>query len=251
MKKNSKGLFFAKIDRGRVRVTNEDQAAALTNSNGDILLAVCDGMGGHQKGDYASRLAINMLQEAFRNKKSFKFIFLAKIWLKNVINEINKTIYSEGFNNEDYKDMGTTLICCLLIKESLIVANVGDSRAYNVRYDSLKRLSEDQTYVNYLYRTGQISIDEIKTRIDRHVLMNAIGICPHVDADIRVYPNIGNPVLLCSDGLYNNISEREILMILKSDDRIESKVETLINVANSNGGSDNIAISYWERIDND
>lgn len=248
MKKTIKGQFYAKIDRGRVRVTNEDQALAIANASGDVLLAVCDGMGGHKKGDYASRMAINLLIDAFKKKNSFNYIYFARYWLSSTIKRINAVIYNESFTRDDYKDMGTTMVVALLIKDTVIIANVGDSRAYGVRYESLRRLTEDQTYVDYLYRMGKISEDEIKTRLDRHVLMNAVGIFPSLSIDIKMYPNIGNPILLCSDGLYNNISEKDIHAILHSDDRIETKVETLISVANANGGSDNMAVAYWETI---
>ncbi len=248
MKKTIKGQFYAKIDRGRVRVTNEDQALAIANASGDVLLAVCDGMGGHKKGDYASRMAINLLADAFKKKSSFNYIYYARYWLTSTIKRINAAIYNESFTRDDYKDMGTTMVVALLIKDTVIIANVGDSRAYGVRYESLRRLTEDQTYVDYLYRMGKISEEEIKTRLDRHVLMNAVGIFPSLSIDIKMYPNIGNPILLCSDGLYNNISEKDIHAILHSDDRIETKVETLISVANANGGSDNMAVAYWETI---
>ncbi len=250
-KKNKiKGQFVAKVDRGRVRITNEDQALAITNSNGDVLLAVADGMGGHLKGDYASKAAITMLQDAFYSRNDFHHPFLEKFWLAKVIKNINRFIYDEAYNHADYKDMGTTLVVALLIKDSIIIANVGDSRAYRISSE-MELLSEDQTYVNYLYRIGKIKEDEMKTRLDRHVLTNAVGIYPTITIQTKIISNSGNSILLCSDGLYNNISEKEMNAILKSNDLLEDKIQTLISVANSNGGSDNIAISYWEKIGSD
>lgn len=251
MKKQFKGEFFAKTDRGRIRLTNDDQALAITNSNGDVLLAVADGMGGHKKGDYASNMAVTLLEDAFRKVHSFSSVTLTRHWLGKTIRRINAKIYDEGYQKADYKDMGTTLVVALIFKGNVMIANVGDSRAYRVTYESVKAVTQDQTYVEYLYQTGQIKAEEIKTRGDRHVLMNAVGIFPSLSVDIKTHPNLNQALILCSDGLYNNVSEADIHAILKTDERVETKVETLISVANSNGGSDNIAIAYWEPLKDD
>ncbi|MFA5480941.1 MAG: Stp1/IreP family PP2C-type Ser/Thr phosphatase [Bacilli bacterium] len=247
----TKGRFAYCIDVGRVRVSNEDQAIVLTNAKGDALLIVCDGMGGHNKGDYASKTAITLMSQAFKSKSGFGNVFLAKQWLAHQIRVTNKEIYDAAFNNEAYKDMGTTLVAALIFNDNIIVANIGDSRAYAIRYDGLERLTEDQTYVDYLFRTGKISKDEISTHPKRHVLMNALGVYPSVTMDITSEAYIGFSIILCSDGLYNNISEKEMHAILTTEERPEQKVDTLIKVANSNGGSDNIAIAYWEVIKDD
>lgn len=241
-----KGRFAYRIDVGRVRVSNEDQAIVLTNADGDVLLLVCDGMGGHNKGDFASRAAISVISEAFKAKAKFGNAYFAKRWLMRQIRNANNEIYDAAYANDAYKDMGTTLVAVLIIEERIIVANIGDSRAYAVRPDGLERLTEDQTYVDYLYRTGKISKEEIVTHPKRHVLMNALGIYPSLTLDVSSDPYIGYSILLCSDGLYNNISEQEMHAILLTEERPEQKVETLIKVANSNGGSDNIAVAYWE-----
>ena len=248
---NIRGQFAYKTDIGRVRIINEDQAIILSNASGDVLMCVCDGMGGHAKGDYASKLAVDVLSEQFRKKSHFVTRFGARRFISKCIRQINTTIYNEAQQNIEYKDMGTTLVVALLYKDDIVVANVGDSRAYSVRYDHLKQLSEDQTYVEYLYRTGKISKEEIATSKDRHVLMNALGLYPSASYEIKVYPNIKTPILLCSDGLYNNATEAEIHAALSTNERIELKIDTLISIANANGGSDNIAIAYWESIEND
>ncbi len=246
-----KGNFAFRIDIGRVRITNEDQATVLINADGDVLMVVCDGMGGHNKGDYASRSAVSILAEAFKNKPKFIHPFFARRWLSKAIHLANRAIYDAAYANEAYKDMGTTLVAALIIEDYIIIANIGDSRAYAVRYEGMERLTSDQTYVDYLYRTGKISKEEITTHPKRHVLMNALGIYPSLTLDITSSTYVGFSILLCSDGLYNNISEKELHAILTTEERPEQKVETLIKVANNNGGSDNIAIAYWEVSKND
>ena len=136
-------------------------------------------------------------------------------------------------------------------KDLIFIVNVGDSRAYAIRFNDIKRLTEDQTYVEYLYRTGKISEEEMSTSSQRHILMNAIGTFPSTSFEIKVYQNLKNPILLCSDGVYNNATDAEIHSALRTNERIEQKIDSLIAIANSNGGSDNMAISYWEAIEND
>ena len=91
-----------------------------------------------------------------------------------------------------------------------------------------------------------MSKEEMETSPQRHILMNAVGTFPSVSYDLKYYPNNGLPILVCTDGLYNNATEAEIRSALLTDERLDQKVETLIGIAKSNGGSDNIGIAYWE-----
>ena len=247
---NIRGQYAYKTDIGRVRITNEDQAIILSNASGDVLMCVCDGMGGHSKGDYASKLCIDVISEEFRKKPGFFSNFSVRAWLSKTVRYANSVVYNEANSNLEYKNMGTTLVLALLYKDVIYIVNVGDSRAYSVRYANLKQLTEDQTYVEYLVRTGKMTPEEARVSKDRHIIMNAIGTFPSVSFKITTIPNIKAPLLLCSDGLYNNATESEIHAALSTNERIEQKIDTLIGVANSNGGSDNIAIAYWESIDN-
>ena len=124
-----------------------------------------------------------------------------------------------------------------------------DSRCYSLSKKEFKQLSEDETYAYYLYNSGQISKEEIKTHPKRHVLINAIGIYPSLSVDIKIFKYNKESILLCSDGLYNNVNEPDIENILRTDDSTEVKVNSLINVANFNGGSDNISVALWECLD--
>ena len=243
---NLKGVFAYRVDIGKVRITNEDQANIVVNANGDVLMLVCDGMGGHNKGDYASNTAIELLSEVFKKTTRFYIPFLTKRWLTRQIKIANQEIYKASLVNETYQDMGTTLVAALITEKHIVIANIGDSRAYFVLDDNLKKVTEDQSYVEYLYRTGKITKEEIKTHPKRHVLMNALGIYPSLTLELLTFNNENKPILICSDGLYNNLSESEIFAIVKTNERPEQKVSTLIQVANANGGSDNMAIAYWE-----
>lgn len=247
MKKYLTGRFSYKTDIGKVRVTNEDQAVALTNASGNVLLVVCDGMGGQSKGELASSLAIDTIISAFKSRKGFLNRHFASFWVNRVIREANKCIYEQAQNNNMYHGMGTTITMLLILKDTAILGHVGDSRCYFLRNNRfMEQMSEDQTYVAYLLRTKQITAQEALTHPKRHVLMNALGIYPSASIDIKSFPYNGETVLLCSDGLYNNVPENDIASVLRGNDFVEQKVNELIAIGNKNGGSDNIAVAIWE-----
>jgi serine/threonine protein phosphatase PrpC len=248
MKPVYKGTYAFKTDIGKVRVSNEDQAYVQLNSDGEVFLIVCDGMGGQNKGDYASKMAIDSMLDSFAHKNSHVPSFLRKTWITQAVKKANGIIFDEADKNSVYKDTGTTLVAAWIVKDKLVLANVGDSRCYALKNDMLVRLSEDQTYVDFLYRTGKISESQTLSHPERHVLMNALGIYPSASVDVKVIPYHGEPILLCSDGLYNNVAENEIRSLISTDERADQKALSLINEANNNGGSDNIAVAYWEPL---
>ena len=145
--------------------------------------------------------------------------------------------------------MGTTLTAVLLVGGTAFIAQVGDSRAYFLENNKLVQVSEDQTYVSHLIRTGQITEEEARVHPKRHVLLNALGIYPSINVDTKIRKYDGNRILVCSDGLYNNVSNFDLENILRNNDSPTLKVKQLIGVANANGGSDNIAVVVWEAND--
>ena len=245
-KKYLYGRYASKVDIGKVRLNNEDKAATLTNSRGNILLIVCDGMGGANKGDLASSIAVEVISQEFQEKDRFASKFLAKQWVANVIRKANAEIFRQASHNQKYQGMGTTITLVLIVSDYMVVAQAGDSRAYSFRNRNLEQITEDQTYVQYLYRIGEITKEEIETHPKRHVLMNALGIYPSLDLEINVHPYLGDTILVCSDGLYNNVPFKDLLSIMKGTDTPDQKVNELVSLANANGGSDNIAVVIWE-----
>lgn len=241
-----KGRFGSKTDIGLVRQSNEDKAISLIDPQGNVLLCVCDGMGGYMKGDFASKIAIDVVVAAFRSKTKFFFDFQVKMWIAKVLKSINYSVYTESHDSEKLKGMGTTLCLALFFKNNIYIVNVGDSRCYLLEKDSIKQLTKDQTYVQYLVDSGKISEEEKLTSKDRHALMNFIGLNKEVSYSLEIHKNESKTVLLCSDGLYNNSTDKEIFSVLASSDRLDQKINTLIGIANANGGTDNIAVSIWE-----
>ena len=247
MKKYLTGRFAYRTDIGKVRLSNEDQAIALTNASGNVLLVVCDGMGGQNKGDLASSLAVHTVITSFKSRRGFMNAYLGKMWVSKAIREANKSIYEQSQSNPNYRGMGTTVTLLLIIKDMAILGHVGDSRCYFLKnHHDLVQMTEDQTYVAYLVRTGQITQEEALTHPKRHVLMNALGIYPSASIDLKVIPYLNEEILLCSDGLYNNVPVDDIAAIVKGNDTVEMKVNELIAIGNKNGGSDNIAVVLWE-----
>lgn len=235
-------------DTGSVRIVNEDQTQIIKNNSGDILMIVADGMGGCNRGDYASKVTVDFITNEFKKQKRFIFKFMIKFWLGNLINKINKIIFNDNKNSKIYSNTGTTVIIAVIHKNSLIVANVGDSRAYLYEKNSLTYLSEDQSYINFLKKTGQIKNEEIKKYQDQNnILINALGTHPSVMFKMKSLKYTTGSILLCSDGLYNNLNEQEIIEILNNDQNAQEKVTNLIKKANLNGGSDNITATLLIR----
>ena len=246
-----KGRFGCKTDIGLVRASNEDKALSLIDADGNVLLVVCDGMGGYMKGDFASKIAQDILISGFNSKKKWLFPFQVSQWVSKIIKSINYSVYTEATDSDNFKGMGTTLVMAIFFKDNIYIANIGDSRCYMLKDDKVEQLTRDQTYVEYLLSHNKISEDEKLTSKDRHALMNFIGKNKVVDYEYKVVKNERKTVLLCSDGLYNNASDKQIFSALNSDERLDQKISTLIGIAKANGGTDNIAVSMWEPYKND
>lgn len=246
-----KGRFGSATDIGLVRASNEDKALSLIDADGNVLLCVCDGMGGYMKGDFASKIAADIVSSAFKTKRKWIFAFQVRQWIDKIIKTINFSVFSQANDSETLKGMGTTLCIAIFFRERIYVANIGDSRCYILINEDAKQITRDQTYVEYLASYKEIKEEEKLTSKDRHALMNFIGQKKSVDYELKVLKNNRKTILLCSDGLYNNATNKQISSVLSSQERLDQKISSLIGVANSNGGTDNIAISLWEPYKND
>lgn len=246
MKKVNKGIIAYKSDIGKVRQINEDYVSGLISSNGVVLLYVCDGMGGSAKGDFASNYVSSNLALNFKIKNKFNSFFDCYTWLNKELKVINKYLFNKQDNDIEYKGMGTTLTLALIYKKKLIVINCGDSRCYLLNDSKLELVTEDQTYVNYLVKSGQISEKEALTHPKKHYLINAIGLFPTLSYDIKIFEYKNQNIFLCSDGLYNSVSKLDIEANLNTNKTPSEKIDSLINLANFNSGIDNISCVLWE-----
>lgn len=229
-------------DVGQRRNTNQDYAGLFENKTGLALAVLADGMGGHQAGDVASQMAVNNLGEQWQNSEictSEKAIQ----WLIQEIQAVNEVIYEKGQSKTEYQGMGTTIVTAALLKESLVLANVGDSRAYLVREDQLVQLTEDHSLVNELVKSGEITAEMAANHPRKNVLTRSLGMPKTVEVDVTNHFWLPNDyVILCSDGLTNMVSEADMLEIIHSEQSLKEKVATLITAANEAGGLDNITV---------
>ena len=234
-------------DKGKVRTVNEDSVDAAINPWGNVLLVVADGMGGENKGEYASATLVKEIIGSFLSlDKEFKKASAIKKWIYKTIKSANDKIFKKAQSDEEYRGMGTTLSMCLIIKDALYTAQVGDSRIYLLKDNKLEQISVDQTYVNYLINTKKVDPSVANTHPDRHMLTNAVGTKRVLNVDIREYQYNKERILLCTDGLYNNVPLKDMNSIVKGNDSLDKKCMQLIAFGNANGGSDNMALIIWE-----
>ena len=246
-----KGRFGSKTDIGLVRASNEDKALSLIDAEGNVLLCVCDGMGGYMKCDFASKIASDVVSAAFKSKRRWFFSFQVSKWISKVVKLANEGVFNEAIHSENFAGMGTTLVLAIFFKDKIYIANVGDSRCYMLNENEVMQVTRDQTYVEYQIAKNEIKEEQKSTSKNRHALMNYIGRNKSVNFEYKVLKNEGKTILLCSDGLYNNASNKQLFSALISNERLDQKISTLIGIANANGGTDNIAVSLWEPYKND
>jgi PPM family protein phosphatase len=232
----------AMTDVGRVRSANQDALLVI----GD-LAAVADGMGGHAAGEVASSLALHALREARITDEDA---------LRDAIAAANDRVFSESVDRPSLHGMGTTLTVFVRMMlndlEQVVIANVGDSRAYRFSDDQLLRLTRDHSYVADLVAAGELSETKARSHPKRNILTRAIGVEPNVGVDSWVLPlTIGDRFLLCSDGLINEVDEPLIAGTLSEVRDPQEAAEILVHLANSNGGRDNITVIVVDITDSD
>ncbi|MDX6535641.1 MAG: family protein phosphatase [Gaiellales bacterium] len=216
---------------GHVRRTNEDSYLM----RGDLFM-VADGVGGAAAGEVAS----SMCAEAFAEIDLIRLRGDAA--LKEAIRTANRRIYERAVSDPDASGMGTTVTAALVGEDGRTAfANVGDSRAYLLRGDELRRLSEDHSVVAELVASGQISPEEAERHPQRNVVTRALGADPNVEVDtFWLDGQEGDVLLLCSDGLHDMASETEIAEHLSAERPAEDVVRGLVQAALQGGGEDNI-----------
>ncbi|MDP4082988.1 MAG: Stp1/IreP family PP2C-type Ser/Thr phosphatase [Bacillota bacterium] len=239
-----------KTDQGKVRSHNEDSGGVFRNHEGIILAIVADGMGGHRAGDVASTMTINEMKTRWETVTDINTAEKAESWLKENILVVNKILFDHAKDNVECDGMGTTIVAAICTENFATVANIGDSRCYLLNETGYKQVTEDHSLVNELVRFGQISKEDAEHHPRKNVLLRALGTEEKVEMDVKtIIFEEGDYLLLCSDGLSNKISEKEMNEILGTFDALEQKAEKLISLANEYGGEDNITLSIVEFSD--
>ena len=236
---------FYLTDTGKVRTHNEDSVTILKNANGEHLMIVCDGMGGHRKGEVASTMAIAALGTRFNKISSIGSKLDAVNWLNDSISEINKNILEYAEANPDSTGMGTTIVVALLTHDYLIFGNIGDSSGFVIKKGKMHKVTKDHTLVNLLVQAGNLTEEEAKFHPKKNVLMKALGAAEKCELDIFDVDMTVDGIFLCSDGLTNMLTFDQIEKVLDEENiAIEEKVSKLIRKCNARGGTDNISIAY-------
>lgn len=237
--------FFAKSDIGQSRACNEDSYGySFSERIGCSLFVVADGMGGAKAGEVASRIAVTTLIEYFETYLTGeKDLNVICDGLRSAVAQANQRILEDSISNEAYRGMGTTLVCAYITRNRLIVLNVGDSRAYLISSKSGAQLTEDHSLVEHLIRMGQLDPAEAKLHPRRNEITRALGANAQVQADLFLYDyRPGDTLLLCSDGLTRMVDDRTIFQITRKGRNPEQICNKLIELANRNGGLDNITV---------
>ena len=216
--------------QGLVRSSNQD-----TLILGDDLYGVADGMGGHQGGETASRVAAQVLKNALHGKK------MDARALEVGIEAANRRVFDMARHDSSLSGMGTTVTLLWEGETQLMIAHVGDSRAYCLHEGVLKQVTEDHSVVAELLRNNVITPDMARSHPYRNVITRAVVVDPAVIPDILFQEKQpGDLWLVCSDGLYNMVTDETIQQVLTEAENDESAAEELLQLALEAGGTDNI-----------
>ena len=232
--------FYSMTDRGRKRELNEDYIYASGDPIGglDNLFAVADGMGGHLGGDYASEHTVKRLGQVISSLPESDEL---QSILSTAISEANAYVHARSMEESSLSGMGSTLVLATVKDNQAIVANIGDSRLYLIRENEMIQVTKDHSYVEEMVSLGELDRDAARNHPDKNIITRAIGVKDTVLADFfTVSLQMGDRLLLCSDGLTNMLQDHEILSIVQRF-ALEDAVKELIRCANDHGGRDNIA----------
>lgn len=234
-----------KTDPGVKRDLNQDVASVALNQRKQLLAMVCDGMGGHKSGDVAAKMVVDHICSAFKDT-SFDTFDETVSWLDSQIQSINQIVHEKATMIDFLNGMGTTLAIVVISTHGIICANVGDTRIYFYKNGQVTQLSQDQTLVNILLSEGQITQKEAEVHPKKNILVSAMGTNLQVDIYFSKMDLQAGEILICSDGLYGMVCDDQIALLLDTYDQINEKVKKLIDLANYNGGIDNIGIAMVE-----
>ncbi len=237
---------------GMKRSQNEDSYLV----NDDLALyIVADGMGGHLGGEYASRLSVSTIEEVVSRLSNPEATQIHGVngessaygdRLRFAITEASKRVFEQAQYDESLKGMGTTTVAVLLDTKNAYIANVGDSRAYLIRAGEIEQITEDHSLVSEQIKAGLINPDDARGHRFKNIITRSVGYQEEVQSDLVVEElQIGDKILLCSDGLSNMLEDEDILEVV---DGLELKeaCEKLILLANQRGGDDNITALLFE-----
>lgn len=238
------------LDKGVTRENNEDSLAAVTLNHASEtasqtigVYAVADGMGGHEAGEVASKLAVrtavrqlmgNVAEADQDMPESYRQ------WLESAVALANQVVREKA--HEENTNMGTTLVMAVVVGNDVHIANVGDSRAYLISPTRLRQITHDQSLVQTLVDKGEITPEQAANNPNRNMLIQAVGAQKDVTVDLFNETLEDNEsLLLCSDGLWDTLGDEEIIAIVRKAATPHAACQALVDACNAKGARDNIA----------
>jgi protein phosphatase len=238
---------FGLTHTGNVRPSNED---AMVWDDTIGFAAVADGMGGHQAGDVASLMALEALHHFLRKSAQttdFTWPFgINPAWsltanrLMTGIKIANRRVYKQSEDSAEYVGMGTTIVAVLVEDGRVTFASVGDSRIYMMSGDTLRQLTEDDSWMVMLAKEPGITAEALRAHPMRHVLTNVVGAKPDVTFQVQEQPLNGETLLLTSDGLHNALTAEDMASLLTGKPDLHTAANALIGAALAKDGADNL-----------
>ena len=235
-------------DVGQVRTVDEDSILAAdlsfgvnSKSNNFHLLVVADGMGGHAKGEEASKIALSAISRSVISELVNDTPF-TKL-LEQGIQNANQDILDHTARHPESSGMGTTSVCAIVEGNAVHLANVGDSRAYVISDDEIRRVTKDHSFVQSLVDQGEITEAESREHPQKNVITKAIGIGTSIEADtMRLTLDSDESLLLCCDGVIAHLPDDDIHKIIRDSPDPQTACKEIVDMANERGGSDNISL---------
>ena len=235
-------------DVGQVRTVDEDSILAAdlsfgvnSKSSNFHLLVVADGMGGHAKGEEASKIALSAISRSVISELVNDTPF-TKL-LEQGIQNANQDILDYTTRNPESSGMGTTSVCAIVEGNAVHLANVGDSRAYVISDDEIRRVTKDHSFVQSLVDQGEITEAESREHPQKNVITKAVGIGTSIEADtMRLTLDSDESLLLCCDGVIAHLPDDDIHKIIRDSPDPQTACQEIVDMANERGGSDNISL---------
>ncbi len=225
--------YAYKTDIGLKREKNEDCCYV-----SDRFAIVADGMGGHNKGEVASSIVVEVLKDKLGNSKK-----ISKDTLNKAIIAANRSVYSKAETDVSFKGMGSTVVCCAWDDKKILLGHIGDSRCYAIMQNGIFQLTDDHTLVHQLVVEGKLTEQEALEYPDQHVITRAVGTDANEKPDIKVIDKDDVQwLVLCSDGLSNYVKADSILACIEQSNEPQDAVDKLVELAKHGGGADNISV---------
>ena len=229
-------------DKGRVREDNQDYVGVFSNQVGAQLAIVADGVGGQSGGDVAATMAVSHIGNEWQYT-NIQSVSDAKVWLSNQASQENETILTVSNRYRTLRGMATTVVVAIILTNQIVIANLGDSRAYLIRQGQMKQLTVDHNLASELLRKGAITPDEALEHPGRHVITRQLGVNEETNPEFfDMVTQTGDLLLLTTDGMAKHLQDETILQTVLTAGNITDAVTQLILGTNEAGGSDNVTV---------